>query len=99
LFWFHFANGSVMPSAMVDLVVNIIGENSPPGALSALRARSGRAFAMLEDRLGRVPYLAGDEFTAADITQIRAYLARIAARPAYQRAMAKADPGFTPPMS
>jgi glutathione S-transferase len=32
-------------------------------------------------------------------TQIRAYLARIAARPAYQRAMAKADPGFTPPMS
>jgi glutathione S-transferase len=119
VFWFHFANGSVMPSAMVDLVVNLIGENSPPTVLSALRERSGRALAMLEERLGQVPYLAGDEFTAADIimlfplstmrafvprdltpyANIRAYLTRIAARPAYQRAMAKADPGFTPPMS
>lgn len=30
---------------------------------------------------------------------IRDYLQRIAARPAYQRAMQKADPGFKPPMS
>jgi glutathione S-transferase len=119
LFWFHFANGSVMPSCMIDLVGNLIGEKSPPTVLAALRERSARAFAMLEDRLGQVPYLAGSEFTAADIIMlfplstmrafvprdltpypgIRAYLARIAARPAYQTAMAKADPGFSPPMS
>ncbi len=30
---------------------------------------------------------------------IRAYLARIGERPAYPRAMAKGDPGFTPPLS
>jgi glutathione S-transferase len=117
LFWFHFANGSVMPSCMLDLAANIMGGKS--NALSALRERSGRAFAMIDGRLAAVPYLAGREFTAADIIMlfplttmrafvprdltpyphIRDYLGRIAERPAYQRAMTKADPGFTPPMN
>ena len=35
----------------------------------------------------------------APYPNIRSYLQRIAARPAYQRAMAKADPGFEPPLS
>jgi glutathione S-transferase len=119
LFWFHFANGSVMPSSMIDLVVNMIGDAAPPGVMNALRQRSARAFAMIEHRLAVVPYLVGDEFTAADIIMlfplstmrefsprdmtpypnIRAYLQRIASRPAYQRAMAKADPGYSPPMT
>jgi glutathione S-transferase len=119
LFWFHFANGSVMPSSMIDLVVSMIGGSAPPGVLNALRQRSDRAFDMIERRLADVPYLVGEEFTAADIItlfplstmrvfiprdltpypNIRAYLQRIAARPAYQRAMAKADPGYSPPMS
>jgi glutathione S-transferase len=41
-------------------------------------------------------------FAARDLSANRntqAYLKRIAARPAYQRAMAKADPGFTPPLA
>jgi glutathione S-transferase len=118
LFWFHFANGSVMPSSMVDLAARMLGAG-PTGPLAALRERSDRAFAMIESRLGEVPYFAGAEFTAADIIMLfplstmrefaprdltpfphtQAYLARIAARPAYQRAMAKADPGYSPPMS
>ncbi len=118
LFWFHFANGSVMPSAMMDLVARMM-ETPPKGALAALRERSDRAFAMIESRLGAVPYFAGADFTAADIIMlfplstmrefvprdltpfphIREYLKRIAARPAYQRAMAKADPGFKPPLA
>jgi glutathione S-transferase len=119
LFWFHFANGSMMPSSMIDLVAKIVGESAPAGVLVALRERSDRAFAMLEARLGQSTYLAGDHFTAADIImlfplstmrvfiprdltpypQIRAYLQRIGARPAYQRAMAKADPGFSAPLT
>ena len=75
-------------------------------------ARGERAFAMIEERLGAVPYFAGDEFTAADIIMLfplttmrlfvprdltpfpnlRRYLQRIGERPAYQRAVAKADP-------
>ena len=80
-----------------------------------MRARAERPWALTEQRLGLVPYLAGDELTAADIIMvfilttmrafapkdisgypnILAYLQRIGARPAYQRAMAKGDPGMT----
>jgi len=119
LFWFHFANGSVMPSAMLDLAARMMGGAAPSGALAALRERSDRAFAMIDARLATVPYLAGTEFTAADIIMlfplttmrefiprdltpyphIQAYLKRIAVRPALQRAMAKADPGYSPPFA
>jgi glutathione S-transferase len=116
LFWFHFANGSLMPAAMVDMIAQIIGDSN--GLIGALRERLNRAYAHLEARLGVVPYLAGAEFTAADVLSIfplttmrvfaprditpypniRAYLQRIGGRPAFQRAMAKADPGFTVPL-
>jgi glutathione S-transferase len=119
LFWFHFANGSMMPSRMIELVATIVGSNAPSGLMSALTARSDRAFDMLESRLGGVDFLAGGQFTAADIMmlfplttmrlfaprdlsphpRILAYLNRIAGRPAFQRAMAKADPGFSMPLS
>ena len=119
LFWFHFANGSVMPNAMIEIVAKSLGDQSSNGLVDALLARGARAFAMIEDRLGKVAYFAGDELTAADIIMlfplstmrafsprdmtpfpnIRAYLGRITARPAYQRAMAKADPGFKAPMA
>jgi len=108
-----------MPSAMIDLVVRMIGEGATAEVLNALRARSDRAVDMIENRLNLVPYLAGAEFTAADIMMlfplttmrvfqprdltpfpaIRAYLRRIGSRPAFQRATAKADPGFTPLLS
>lgn len=110
LYWFHAGPGSFMPAMMVDLVLSVAGVEGEVAA--ALRARSDNAFRMIEDRLGRTPYLAGDEFTAADIMNlfplttgrmfvprdlspfpnIRAYLARIAERPAFKAAMAKADP-------
>lgn len=118
LFWFHFANGSFMPSSMIELVVRGSGTEPPGELVQALRDRSERAFAMVERRLGQVPYFAGEQFTAADIIMLfplttmrafvprdlsgsahtRAYLKRIAARPAYRRAMAQADPAFAPPL-
>lgn len=119
LFWLHFANGSLMPSAMIDLVVGIMGAGGAqpiPDIVKAVRSRSDRAMQMIETRLGQVSYLAGDEFTAADImtvfslTTLRAflprdlkaspntsaYIKRVAARPAYQRAMKKAEPEMKP---
>jgi glutathione S-transferase len=111
LYWYHFANGSLMPAAMVDFFLTMIGTVSDETA-AALRFRLDLAYAMAERRLGEVPYFAGNAFTAADIIMlfpfstmrlfaprdlapypnIRAYLQRIGARPAYQRAMHKADP-------
>jgi len=115
LFWFHFANGSLVPATMIDMVAHRLGPDAQAKTAS-LRARGDRAFEMVEARLGEAPYFAGDEFTAADILMLfplttgrifaprdlapfpnlRAYLQRIGARPAYARAMAKADPDLPP---
>ncbi len=115
LYWFHFANGSMMPAGMVDLVLTILGM-ADQAAVAPLRERAARAHEMVETRLADVPFFAGDAFTAADIMMlfplttmrvfvprdlapfpnIRAYLARIGARPAFQRAAKKGDPDLEP---
>lgn len=118
LFWFHFANGSFMPGAMLDMMRAT--EALAPGTIAdALLARYDRAYAMTEARLAEADYFAGAQFTAADIIMlfplttmrmfvprdlspypaIRAYLTRIGERPAFRRAMEKADPGMAPLLS
>jgi glutathione S-transferase len=81
-----------------------------------LKARSERAFLLVEHRLKDANYFAGEDFSAADIMMlfplttmrafvqrdlaafpnIRTYLKRIGARPAYQHAMQKGDPEMSP---
>lgn len=115
LFWFHFANGTLMPSEMSTLIAAMMGLKDGP-LLTVFRARSERAFALIERRLQLAPYFAGAAFTAADIMMLfplttmraftqrdlaalpstRAYLKRIGERAAYQRMMAKGDPGLAP---
>ena len=119
LFWFHFANGTLMPSEMSSLMSAMLKLDDGNPMLSIFRARSERAYAMIEARLKAVPFFAGAEFSAADIMmlfplttmrafsqrdlaplpQVRAYLKRIGERPAYQRALAKGDPGMAPLLS
>jgi glutathione S-transferase len=116
LFWFHFANGTLMPSLLMGVIGTMFGLSADHPTTRALGERAERAFAMIEERLGQTHYFAGAELTAADIMMLfplttmrsftrrdigslpnlRAYLARIGARPAYQRAMAKGDPGMEP---
>ena len=112
LFWFHFANASMLPGQG--------GRPQDPADDSPraqyMRARAERPWTMVEARLGEAAYFAGARFTAADIimgfnlTTMRAfvprdisaspntlaYLKRIGERPAYQRAMQKADPQMAP---
>jgi glutathione S-transferase len=116
LFWFHFANGTMMPSEMGSMISTRLGLKEGNPIIAMLNARSDRAFALVEARLKSAVYFAGKDFTAADIMmlfplttmrafvkrdlsafpQTQAYLQRIGARPAYQRAMQKGDPGMTP---
>jgi glutathione S-transferase len=105
---------------MIDMITAVLGgDKGDNAALVSLRARLDRAYAQIEARLGEAPYLAGADFTAADIMtlfplttmrvfaprdvtpypNIRAYLSRLGERPAFQRAMAKADPGFKVPLA
>jgi glutathione S-transferase len=115
LFWFHFANASMLPRTMVIMIINMAGGGKADDTrMNAMAARCDQAFAMVEKRLGEAPYFAGSDFTAADIMMafslttmrlfaprdltpypnILAYLQRIGERPAYHRAMTKADPGL-----
>jgi glutathione S-transferase len=67
LFWLHFANGTMMPGQMTGFMVSLAGGSGDNVVLEALKARADLAFAMVEKRLAETPYLAGSEFTAADI--------------------------------
>lgn len=117
LFWFHFANGSFMPTIMSGWVSALADPDSARSA--TLRKRLDGYYAQIEGRLAQTPHFAGESFTAADIIMlfplttmrkftprdlmpypnIRAYLQRIASRPAFRKAMQKADPGFAIPLS
>jgi glutathione S-transferase len=108
LYWFHFANGSLIPSIMMDrLAPKVEAASSGTGARSTA-SRFERALDIIEDRLGDATFFAGDAFTAADIMMclmrflatreltpyqnIKTYMQRLTERPACQRAMAKAEP-------
>ncbi len=67
LFWFHFANATMMPAEMTGLLAAVLGKDNDNAIVDSLMDRSRRAYAFLEQRLGQVPYLAGEDFTAADL--------------------------------
>jgi glutathione S-transferase len=64
LFWFHFANGSMMPVQFAG-AIKPTADETPRTRIS--RERCERTWQMVESRLGEVPYFAGQELTAADI--------------------------------
>lgn len=114
LYWFHFANGSLQPAIMRVLVTRRLEAPADHPAARIGMTRFAMMLAMMDARLAGHPWLAGADFTAADIMpvftlttmrhfapydlapypNILRYLQRIAARPAYRRAMAKGDPGM-----
>jgi glutathione S-transferase len=119
LYWFHFANGNLQPHMGRNMILNRLQLPANDPMLLGTQGRLARALALVEARLGAADYLAGTEFTAADImtvfslttmrlfmpldlapyAHIRAYLSRIGAREAYQRAMLKGDPDLVPMLS
>lgn len=68
LYWFHYANASLMMQIGVNWIAAMAaGQDSDSPLLPTLRERLERHLEMVEDRLSRSPYFAGSEFTAADI--------------------------------
>ena len=114
LHWFHFANGTLQAQLGRNMILNRLNLPADNPMLVATKARVDRSFDLIDARVRDNNYLAGDEFTAADIMtgfslttmryflpydfgrcpNIRDYLGRIGARPAYRRAMEKGDPGM-----
>lgn len=112
LYWLHFSNGNLQPTIFRRFQARLFGIDSQDQRYQGTDERVKKAVGHLNNRLKSNDYLAGDEFTAADVMTtwcfttmrrfepldlteypaILAWLKRVTARPAYQRAMKRGDP-------
>jgi glutathione S-transferase len=67
LYWFHFANSNLQALLHRYMIARRLEPAPDNPTLLDLEARLGRALSMTDKRLGAADYLAGKEFTAADI--------------------------------
>ena len=112
LYWFHFANATFMPNGMMQIAVNAVEAQLPPplakrviNAWEQIERRLGEADYFGGSALTTADIMMVFQLTTSrafngmsidDKPNLKAYLQRIGAREAYQRAMAKAEPGFPP---
>jgi glutathione S-transferase len=67
LYWLHFANGSLQPVMGRNMILNRLKLPDDNPIRIAQKARLDLAFDLVEARTHETEYLAGSEFTAADI--------------------------------
>ncbi|MEE4538607.1 MAG: glutathione S-transferase [Erythrobacter sp.] len=112
LYWFHFANATFMTNGMMQIAVTAVGAKMPPplaarvtNAWAQIEARLGEADYFGGGELTTADIMMVFQLTTSrafngmgidDKPNLKAYLQRIGSREAYRRAMAKAEPGFTP---
>lgn len=70
LYWYHFANGTLQPAVSRTMYLKFAGVSPENPSFKGYIARLDRILSFLDDRLSRVQYLAGDEFSLADIMPI-----------------------------
>ena len=122
-YWMHYAEGSAMPPMLLSLVFSRIKQAPMPFFAKPIAHRiADKAMAgfvgpqvklhldYMESELGKSPWFAGEDFSAADIQMsfpveaasvragfkdrpnLKGFLQRIHARPAYQRALEQGGP-------
>lgn len=70
LYWFHFANGNLMPVMGRMMAVSRAQLPADHPVQQNAQVRLDRVLALVEARLDEAPYLAGQEFTAADVMSV-----------------------------
>ncbi len=70
LYWFHFANGSLQPVAGRIMMMRRLYPPADNPIILASEARLNLALDMMDKRLADVPWLAGPDFTGADIMTV-----------------------------
>ncbi|WP_395346875.1 glutathione S-transferase family protein [Variovorax sp. UC122_21] len=70
LYWFHFANGNLQPTMLRLMAVGRAVANAEHPVLHATRDRFARLMGLMEARLADAPWLAGQDFSAADIMNV-----------------------------
>ena len=112
IYWFHFAEGTLMSLLILALVLGRVPEAEASPVRARVLERMKLTLMFIDTEIAQATYFAGSTFTAADVmmtfpfttmrhflkydlapyANILAYLQRIEARPAYQKAMALAGP-------
>jgi glutathione S-transferase len=67
LYWYHFANGTLQANMGRNMILNRLKLADDNPILLASKARVDRAFDLIDTRTREAEYLAGSEFTSADI--------------------------------
>ena len=67
LYWFHFAEGSLMSLLVMALVLTCVPEGTASPAGTRVQARMKQMLSFVDSELGDGPYFVGATFTAADI--------------------------------
>jgi len=67
LYWYHFANGTLQANMGRNMILNRLKLADDNPILLATKARVDRAFDLVDARTREAEYLAGNEFTSADI--------------------------------
>jgi len=70
LYWFHFANGTLQSSMGRSMILNRLKLADDNPVLVAATGRLDNAFRHVDERTKNAAYLAGDEFTTADIMTV-----------------------------
>ena len=70
LYWFHFANANLQPNMGRNMILRRLNLAPDDPTLLAMKGRLDRALDLVEARLRDADYLAGHEFTAADIMTV-----------------------------
>ena len=70
LFWFHYANASMLAGEMSGLMLNGAGAGDDTPSQQWQKTRSEAGFALADTRLAEATWFAGDTFTAADIMMV-----------------------------
>ncbi len=70
LYWFHFSNGNLQPAMGRLMMMSRAKLAADHPVLVSVQGRLDRVLALVESRLGEADWLAGSEFTAADIMSV-----------------------------
>jgi glutathione S-transferase len=70
LYWFHFANGTLQPHVLTILQLSHLDKDMTGPAAVRSKERFGKMLAFVDARLKENQWLAGEEFTAADIMTV-----------------------------
>ena len=70
LYWFHFSNGNLQPVMGRNMILSRLNLPADNPMLVGTQGRLARALGLVNTRLSDNQYLAGEEFTAADIMSV-----------------------------